>query len=313
MRLDFLKMLVCPRHKSELDLSILNRAGENIVSGELICKSNGCRYEIRKSIPRFVDSDDYADSFSKQRLYVRQHFDDYRHDRSGDRILEPSTGFNKEILQNGVTLEVGCGYGRFLDTIDRMGGRAVGVDLSTHSIELAGDFVGDRPNIDLVQADLYQLPFKENSFERVFSWGVLHHTPSTRDSFKAIVPYAKPGGMVSIWVYPPEMKKTADVYRIITKRLPQGVLYNLCITNQVLFSWIRALPGGWRFSRLIPGAQPKKGQTFWQRVLSDFDNLSPTYAFSHSAEEVQKWFTQEGLNDVRILERATSVTGVKPS
>jgi uncharacterized protein YbaR (Trm112 family) len=183
MRLDFLKMLVCPRHKSELDLSILNRAGENIVSGELICKSNGCRYEIRKSIPRFVDSDDYADSFSKQRLYVRQHFDDYRHDRSGDRILEPSTGFNKEILQNGVTLEVGCGYGRFSDTIYRMGGRAVGVDLSTHSIELA----------------------------------------------------------------------------------------------------------------------------------RDFDNLSPTYAFSHSAEEVQKWFTQEGLNDVRILERATSVTGVKPS
>lgn len=311
MRHDLMKILVCPEHKCELDLKATEERDDHVVTGKLVCRQVGCEYDIRKSIPRFVNSDAYADTFSKQRLYVRRHFKDYQNDRSGDRILEPSTGFTKAELESGLTLEVGCGYGRFMDTIDRMGGRAVGEDLSTHSIELAGDFVGGRPNIDLVQADLFHLPFREATFERVFSWGVLHHTPNTRDSFRAIVPYAKVGGKVSVWVYPPGMKKVTDYYRVITTRIPQSLLYGLCIANQTLFSWIRALPGGWRFSYILPGAIPKSGQTFWQRVMSDFDNYSPVYAYSHTSSEVQEWFLSEGIHDVRVLERETSVTGTR--
>ena len=312
MHPEFVDHLVCPEHKQSFRLHVKEHVADRIQSGELICTSHGCSYKIHKFIPRFVNSDAYSDTFSKQRLYVRRHFEHYRNDRSGDRILEPSTGFTKPKLQQGLTLEVGCGYGRYLDTIDRMGGKVVGIDLSTHSIELAGDFVGDRPNVNLVQADLYRLPFRHESFDRVFSWGVLHHTPNTQESFRAIVPYAKSSGDVSIWVYPPEMKKVTDIYRKITAKLPHDTLYRFCIANQVLFSWIRALPGGRRFSKIIPGAQHHKDRPFWQRVLSDFDNYSPKHAYSHTAEEVFDWFVSEGLINVRVLERATSVTGQKP-
>jgi hypothetical protein len=43
--------------------------------------------------------------------------------------------------------------------------------------------------------------------------------------------------------------------------------------------------------------------------MEDFDNLSPSYASSHSEEEVLRWFKDAGLIDVRRLGRATAVNG----
>ena len=73
--------------------------------------------------------------------------------------------------------------------VQRLGGRIVGVDLSTHSIDLAQDFVGLRENVFLVQADLFALPFERETFQHIYSIGVLHHTPDTKRAFEAIVPY----------------------------------------------------------------------------------------------------------------------------
>ena len=64
-------------------------------------------------------------------------------------------------------------------------------------------------------------------------------------------------------------------------------------------------------NRLIPGANPIPGSSFWLRVLSDFDNLSPKYAHTHTEEEVCEWFSGAGLQNVRTLEMPTSVTGVQ--
>src|SRR6185436_1085899 len=112
----------------------------------------------------------------------------YEKDRSGDELFFPTTGFSPEGIKNGLSLEIGAGYGRFVDVVQRAGGRIVGVDLSTHSIDLAQDFAGFRPNVFLVQADLFHLPFERKTFDHVFSIGVLHHTPDTEKAFKAIAP-----------------------------------------------------------------------------------------------------------------------------
>ena len=69
--------------------------------------------------------------------------------------------------------------------------------------------------------------------------------------------------------------------------------------------------GAWRFNALIPGSTPGPGRTFWLRVMTDFDDLSPKYASSHSANEVCEWFSGVGLKDVKALPRATSVQGLK--
>lgn len=311
MKRELLDHLMCPTCMTSLNLDIGEEQAGQIRTGELRCTGNNHKFPISRFVPRFVSADEYADSFSKQRLYVRKHFKYYEKDRSGDKRFTPSSGLTNEDVRSGISLEVGCGYGRYLDVVQRRGGVIIGVDLSTHSVDLAQDFVGMRDNVHIVQCDLFKLPFPKRHFQNVFSLGVLHHTPSTRDAFEAIVPYARTGGRVSIWVYHPGGKIEANMWRVITTRLPHGLLYSFCILNQGAFSWVRALPGGHRFNKLIPGAQPVPGSQFWLRVLSDFDNLSPVYAHTHTEEEVADWFSKMGLKNVTELEIPTSVTGVQ--
>lgn len=312
MKPELVHILECPRCHSTIECLVEEGTDQEIWSGSLVC-SQGHSFPITNGVPRFVDADQYADSFSKQRLYVRRHFKYYANDRSGDARFTPSTGIQLDEVNDGLMLEVGCGYGRYLDVVQRHGGQIVGVDLSTHSVDLAYAFVGQKPGVNIVQCDLFHLPFKRRTFKTVFSLGVLHHTPDTRQAFQAIVPYVAPDGRISIWVYHPDKKRAADRWRTVTTRLPHSVLYAWCITNQIAFSWIRALPGGYRFSLIIPGAGPGKGRAkFWQRVLSDFDNLSPEYAHSHDQREVAQWFHECGLQDVKVLDFPTAVTGRPP-
>jgi SAM-dependent methyltransferase len=313
MKAGLIKHLVCPECLSGLSLDIYKESAGEIQSGQLSCHQAGHAFPIVRFVPRFVDTETYADSFSIQRLYVRKHFKYYKNDNSGDRLFLPTTGFDGAQLATGITLEVGCGYGRFVDVAQRLGATIVGIDLSTHSIDLAQDFVGLRENVHLVQCDLFRLPFRRLSFDRIYSIGVMHHTPDTEQAFRAVVPYVRPEGQISIWVYEPVGKVHADRWRSITTRLPHRMLYSWCIANQILFSWIRGLPGGWRFSAVIPGDPPGPNRAFWLRVMSDFDDLSPRYAHSHTAGEVCAWFEAAGLEKIRVLERATSVTGWKPA
>lgn len=311
MKRELLDHLVCPVTKEPLTLEVVEEIDGQIKTGFLVSRAH--RYPITKFIPRFVDADKYADSFSRQRLYVRRHFQDYVNDRSGDQLFSKSTGITiDQVSKEDLMLEVGCGYGRFLDVVNRnFDVPIVGIDLSTHSVELAQDFVGLRKNVHVVQCDLFALPFKPGTFSKIFSVGVLHHTPEPKKAFLSILPYLKTGGRVGIWLYPPEDKPSSDRWRRFTIKWDHSVLYAFCIVNQALFTWVRRLPGGWRINKIIPGCIPASNDTFWQRVLSDFDDLSPTYASNHSFDEVQKWFSSAGLSDIQRLPRATAMTGIK--
>jgi ubiquinone/menaquinone biosynthesis C-methylase UbiE len=313
MKRELLTLLACPRCAGELTVEDAIEAGGEIESGRLHCAADGGTYAITGFIPRFVDSDQYVASFSKQRQYVEKHFDQYTSDRSGDQLFLPTTGFDAAQVSQGLSLEIGCGYGRFVDTVQRMGGTVVGVDLSTDSINLAQRFVGLRPHVHLVQADLFHLPFRPGTFDHVFSIGVLHHAPDTQAAFASIVRFAKPNGQVAIWVYHPRNKVSANRWRKVTTKLPHPVTYAWCVLNQALFSPLRRLPGGELFNAIVPGATPRPGRPFWLRVLSDFDSLSPWYAHVHDESEVRKWFEDLGLEFVRVLPRATAVSGRVPA
>jgi len=308
MKRELLHYLRCPVCVTPLDLKVVEEERNQVKTGSLSCRDGKHTYQISRFVPRFVDADAYADSFSRQRLYVRKHFSFYETDRSGDAQFFPTTGFSPEGIREGLTLEIGTGYGRFVDVVQRAGGKIVGVDLSTHSIDLAQDFAGFRENVFLVQADLFSLPFERQSFQHVFSIGVLHHTPDTEKAFAAVAPYVAPGGRIAIWVYHPDRKRSANRWRVVTSRMNHRLLYGFCVANQVLFSPIRALPGGGRFNALIPGAMPAPGRPFWLRVLGDFDNLSPVYAHVHDESEVADWFRHAGLKDIQVLSRQTAVT-----
>jgi len=306
------KLLQCPQHGVSLALEVREEVEGEIKTGSLSCVA-GHAYPIVKFIPRFAETDEYARTFSAQRNYVRRHFRAYMSDRSGYDLFPMSTGLSRADVARSLSLEVGCGYGRFVDVAQQFGGEVVGIDLSTQSIELAHSYVGMRPGVHLVQADLFRLPLKKALFSNVYSIGVLHHTPDCRRAFEAVVPYVADGGKISIWVYHPTNQENALSWRRLTTRWSSSTLYAWCIFNQIAFGWIRRIPWiRWKFDKLVPGTAPGRGRQFWLRVMEDFDNLSPVYASSHSEEEVLRWFVEAGLVNVRRLPRATSVTGWRP-
>ena len=100
-------------------------------------------------------------------------------------------------------LEVGVGAGTDFVQWVRAGAKAHGVDLTEEAIEntkrrleLAGLHAAE-----LRVADAEALPYDDNSFDLVYSWGVIHHSPNTEQCLREIVRVAKPGGTIKIMIY----------------------------------------------------------------------------------------------------------------
>jgi SAM-dependent methyltransferase len=313
MKRSLVAHLRCPEDGGPLQLEVDQMDAGEIKSG-FLRSATGRTYPIRNHIPRFVDGDEYAATFSRQRQHVRQHFETYRREfdvTDAAELFVKSTGIDLSRL-DGPTLDAGCGYGRFLRVIDGAGGEIIGVDLSADSVDLAFEFAGRGEHVHIVQADLARLPFPRRHFRRAFSIGVLHHTPDTRASFELLLPYLEEGGELAIWVYAPEKKVASNAWRKLTTKLPLGLVYAWCIANEALFAWVRSLPrGGGRFGSIVPGCS--LGAPFWMRVMSDFDDLTPRYAHTHTANDVREWFRASGLTEVEALSRPTAVRGRMPA
>lgn len=99
-------------------------------------------------------------------------------------------------------LEVGCGLGTDLLQFARGGAIVTGVDLSSTSIDLVRKrFALYGLPVDAQPADAENLPFAEASFDVVYSFGVLHHTPNTQRAIDEVYRVLKPGGACVIMLY----------------------------------------------------------------------------------------------------------------
>ena len=82
-------------------------------------------------------------------------------------------------------LDVGCGAGRFAEIALRTGAKVVALDYST-AVDACYANLGHHENLEVVQGDVYALPFVGRSFPFVYSLGVLQHTPDVRTAFAAL-------------------------------------------------------------------------------------------------------------------------------
>lgn len=99
-------------------------------------------------------------------------------------------------------LEVGFGMGTDLFQFARAGATVSGVDLSPRHLQIASQrFEIAGIPADLRLADAENLPFEDSSFDGVYSFGVIHHTPDTRKAVEEMHRVLKPGGRAIIGVY----------------------------------------------------------------------------------------------------------------
>ena len=101
-----------------------------------------------------------------------------------------------------VTLEIGVGLGADHQTLAEAGAILTGVDLTERAVEFTRErFKLFELNSNLLVADAEDLPFPDASFDAVYCWGVIHHSPDTVRAVLEIMRVLKPGGFAKIMIY----------------------------------------------------------------------------------------------------------------
>jgi SAM-dependent methyltransferase len=283
----------------------------------LKCEVCQRHYPVVKGVARFVDAQHYAGSFGFQwHVHARTQLDTEESRRSEDAFVR-RTGFHPEDLAGKLVLDVGCGMGRFAEVATRWGAHVIGVDLSL-AAEVTARNLADR-SATVFQADVFHLPFAPGSFDYIYSIGVLHHTPNCEQAFRVLPDLLKPGGRIAIWLYSGYNKwyRMSDVYRRVTRRMPQRLLHTLCYGVIPLYEVHRVLrriplvgrPASGVLAYLIP--MPFNPDSKW-RVLDAFDWYSPWYQSKHTYEEVFRWFEECGLENLRVIQQPIAVQGRRP-
>jgi SAM-dependent methyltransferase len=141
-------------------------------------------------------------------------------------------------------LEVGCGTGCDLLQFAKYGAHATGIDITDEHLRLARQRVGNLAEV--IKADARDLPFSNESFDYVYSHGVLHHSDEPERCAAEVVRVLRPGGRFNIHLYA-LWSKTA-----LSGRLRYGKRWKLHIENSDSPVHLD-LYSARRFQRLFPG------------------------------------------------------------
>jgi 2-polyprenyl-3-methyl-5-hydroxy-6-metoxy-1,4-benzoquinol methylase/uncharacterized protein YbaR (Trm112 family) len=306
---EILAMLRCPACGNHLD---------HDGRGEYLCSQCSRTFPVIEGVARFVDAGSYADSFGFQWQKYRRTQLDTDECRESESDFRKRTGFTPDDLRGKLVLDVGCGMGRFAEVATRWGARVVGVDLSA-AAQVAARNLADREFIAL-QGDVFALPFAAETFDYIYSIGVLHHTPDCEKAVKTLPAYLKPGGCLAVWLYSGYHKwyRFSDLYRKVTHRMPPRMLHSiLSVAVPVLNGVDRGLHAiplvGRPMATAVHHVFPvnRNPRPDW-RVLDTFDWYSPRYQSKHTYEQVFRWFESCGLEDLHVVEVPIAVRGRKP-
>lgn len=333
MRQSLLDYLACPYCSSPLAVEPGEIDGEEIMTGALTCSQCTDRYAIVGGIPRMNSAMSglenvqrtfdwewqahHAGTFESETLFGRTP------DQDWDMFLD-GTGATPQRLRGAVVLDAGCGSGAFTRLIaDRSAAEAViGVDM-IDAVDQAYASTRDRPNVHIVQGNVFALPFRAPAFDLIWCNGVIHHTPDAAGAHASLCRHVKPGGILYVWVYAKRFNPfrfTKDVFDALRlTRLSEPVLMRLVGYISPLSLVTLA---AYRAVRRIPGLRPRTAwgrRTVRPRTLDElrltwFDALSPEYDSRHTEEEVLGWFAQAGFVALQAIdEPKVGVRGAAPA
>ena len=196
-------------------------------------------------------------------------------------------GLEPDLFKDKVVLDAGCGNGQLIKKFLDFGAReVVGIDIS-NSVEVARNYLRDNKRVKLFKLDLNNLPSLYKSyFDIVFSSGVIHHTVNPRLSFSSLVSYAKPNGLLAIWVYERGnllRQRINFLLRFMTKRLAKQDLIRFCY----FLLYLKKIPiFGKVLSAFIKVQNKLHGLVDWYGCH---------YQYHLSEREIRSWFKEAGI------------------
>lgn len=320
-----LSLVICPHCRNDLVVEEASEeTAEQIFTGILRCSSCEHQYPVERGVPRFVTRENYAEGFGLQwTLHARTQFDSY----SGAPISEAR--FFQEtkwprLLVGETILEVGSGAGRFTEKAASTGAMVVSLEYSD-AVDANFASNGHLPNVLVVQGDIYEMPVRDEQFDRIFCIGVLQHTPNVEGAFHSLRRPLRVGGSLVIDVYeePSGLKRLSAVrywVRPLTRRMVPARLYRLVRT------YINIV---WPLARILARV-PKIGKKVnWLLLVADYhgvydlpddmlrewaildtyDMLGPRYDSPQRLEAVSAWFDRGGFAHVEVQRGFNGIEG----
>lgn len=147
-------------------------------------------------------ADFWSEASCGENLYLAD--DDYAHQAAERYRLEP---FIEPFLEASRwrgkdVLEIGVGLGADHERLALAGARLSGIDLTQRAVDHTAHRLASRHlKSQLRTGDAENLPFADNSFDCVYSWGVIHHTPNTPKAAREILRILRPGGTFKVMIY----------------------------------------------------------------------------------------------------------------
>ncbi|PIU41069.1 MAG: hypothetical protein COS99_06955 [Candidatus Omnitrophica bacterium CG07_land_8_20_14_0_80_42_15] len=338
-----LNIFVDPKTKKTLALNVRKTADDEIISGTL--RSGTKTYPIVNGIPRFVEKSLYdgslilgterqtAKSFgTKWREQRNQHIGDTLQDiKDWKEQFMAVLGCSSEPRLKNLfkkakrTLNAGCGVGwsEYLFNYNPETERHC-IDISL-SVEVAYRKTIRLSNVIVSQASIFNLPYRDNTFDIIYSLGVIHHTPYPQKAFKALVNKLTPGGLLGVYVYNKKLflreiadmeirkytalmsyEKCLEFSRQMTrlgKSLKQ-IRESVIIDEDIKLLGIKK--GSYNLQKFVYDHfikcwyNPKQDMDYADLVNQDW--YHPYYASHHTKEEVAAWFKKSGMKNIKFIQ-----------
>jgi ubiquinone/menaquinone biosynthesis C-methylase UbiE/uncharacterized protein YbaR (Trm112 family) len=348
MKESLLNYIVCPVCSAGFKLiNPVQDAGE-ITSASLVC-SKGHSFPVTGGIPRLLSQDELSEAQKETQDSFGQKWSripDYGYEAKTKEFhlnwyLQRYGWGNLVSLIDFLStkqfiLDAGTGLGRDVKLYaEHTKGQVFGVDIS-RSIDIAYQHIGHLPNVHFIQGDLTNLPFAKGFFDYIASDGVLHHTPSTENSFKSLVPCLEANGDIAIYVYKkkgPVREFCDDYIRNHATNLSAEACYDFSKAVTRLGKSLSDMNAEISIPEDIPYLELKAGKhnlqrfiywnmfkCFWKddydfetNVMVNFDWYHPQYAHRHMPEEVRQWFQDMNLDILHfdVIESGISARGRK--
>lgn len=294
---------------SRFELQEGTSIADEIVEGELIDRRTGARHPIVAGVPRLVPAANYTANFGLQWNRFRA--------TQLDSVAGLSFSFNNfwnntrwkpGDLHGRTVLEAGSGAGRFTEILLEAGARVISFDYSS-AVEANWHSNGSRGELLLFQGDIYDIPFDDESFDFVFCYGVLQHTPDPPRAFRALFAKLRRGGRLSVDCYmkvpyPAWFSTPKYLWRPLTTRMEPERLFRLVCryipiwfpVDTLLKSVLFRIP---RIGPMLAGLIPvpcwnylRMGLGYRQRlewaILGTFDALGARYDTPMTLREVRE-------------------------